>query len=808
MFKNNLKIAIRNLRKFKGYAAINIAGLAIGVAACLLILQFVTDEFSFDQHHKNGERLYRVDTEFTISGETRKSSSTPSPLAWALKKDFPEVEEAARIYKVPDVDKWLLKYEENSFYEKLGAFADSNFFEVLTFDFLKGDASTALDQPYSIVISDKVASKLFGDEEPIGKTIEVNCSWGENDYQITGVFDSDKYQSHLNASLYISGMSANIGRRFYRLQEWGGNNLFFTYIRLQEGADPNLLTAKLPKWMEGYAGERFRELGIHKEHYLTPVSDIYLRAESGNWFGGTGDITFIYILISVAAFILLIACINFMNLATAKATLRAKEVGVRKVTGASKTILIQQFMTEALVYASVAVVIAYVLAEMSLPVFNALVEKQLTIQLLDGQVLAWLMAFIALTTLVAGSYPALYLSSFSPVKIFRNNFGNKLSSRQVRKGLVVVQFIISIALIQGILVINEQMNYVRNKNLGFNPEAKIVMPVSTWETYLNFEPLRNELLQNNQIQQVAAASSYPGEINLETYFFFKEGQTPDEGFHAFSTNVTPEFMEMMDFELLKGRFFDRERLSDTTSTVVLSETTVKGMGFTMDNVLGQRVFREWQGQKFEWEVIGVVKDFHSASLHRQIRGQVFEWNPQWLYNYFLTSVETQNIPKLLKSMENTWTTINPEVPFEFQFMEERLQQNYLADQRMSGLIFWGTLLAIFISCLGLFGLAAFAAERREKEIGVRKVLGASTTSIVALLSKDFIKLILVALVVAIPVSWYSMNQWLNDFAYRINIEWWVFALSGILAIGIALLTVSFQSVKAAIANPIQSLRNE
>lgn len=808
MLQNNIKIAFRNLRKFKGYAAINIAGLAIGVATCLLILQFVTDEMSFDKHHSNAENIYRVDTHFFLGDQNHKSSSSPSPLAVAMQKDFPEVEAAARICKVPDVDKWLLKYEDQAYYEKIGVFADSNLFEILTYDFLKGDKTSALNQPFSVVISDKVAEKLFGDAEPLGKTIEINSSWGDNDYQITGVFDSQKYRSHLDVSLFISGMSGNIGRRYYRLQEWGGNNLFYTYIQLKDGTNPDEFEAKIPEWLDGYAGERLKELGMHKEHYLNPITDIYLRSESGNWFGGTGDISFIYILMIVAAFILLIACINFMNLATAKATLRAKEVGVRKVTGATRGMLIQQFMSEAWVYATIAVVFAYVLGELALPIFNQLVDKNLTLQMWDINVLGWLLAFMVFTTLLAGSYPALYLSSFSPVKIFRSNFGNKLSSKQIRKGLVVLQFIISIALIQGILIINEQMNFISNKNLGFNPEAKIVLPISTFEVYQQYEPLRNELLKNNQIREIAAGNSYPGEINLESYFFFKDGQTPDEGFHAYNCSVTPEYMEMMDFELVQGRFFDPNRLADTNRTVVISEATVKGMGFDKDNVLGQKVNMEWRGNKRSWEVIGVIKDYHATSLHKSIKGQVFDWNPSWMHSYIIASVETKNIPKLLQSMESTWTKINPEAPFQFTFMEDRLQQNYIADQRMSGLIFWATLLAIFLSCLGLLGLATFAAERREKEIGVRKVLGASTPQIIALLSKDFVKLVLVALIIAIPLSWYGMNLWLDDFAYRIDIQWWVFALSGVFAVGIALLTVSFQSFKAALANPIESLRSE
>lgn len=809
MLQNYFKIAFRNLLKFKGYTAINIGGLAIGVTACLLILQFVTSEFNVDQHHANAENLYRVDTEFFIGDRQWKSSSTPPPIAKRMQADFPEVIKSARVYKVPDVTKWLLKYENQAFFERNGIFADSTLFEVLTFEFLQGDKTTALDEPFSVVISKEIAKKLFGEADPMGKTIEINSSWGENEYKITGVFDRNKYASHLAGNFYVSGMSGNIGRRFHRLQEWGGNNLYYTYIQLQDGVTEEAVEAKIPDWLESHAGERFRELGMHKKHYLTPITDIYLYTGSGNWFGKKGSITFLYLLMSVAAFIILIACINFMNLATAKATLRAKEVGVRKVIGASRGMLIKQFMSEALVYSSLAVVFAYVFSELLMPLFSQMVDKDLTQQSLDtSTVLGWLFGFILLVTLVAGSYPALYLSSFSPSKIFKNDFGNKLSSTQIRKGLVIIQFIISIALIQGILVINEQMNFISQRNLGFNPEAKIVFPVNTYEVFTRINPLRNELMKNNQINEVTATSDHANGSNMESYFYFKEGQTPDEGFHSLVTYATPEYMKMMDFELIKGRFFDRKRLADTTRTAVISEMTMHGMGFTLDSVIGQKIFMEWEGDRLEREIIGVVKDFHTGSLHYEIQGQIFDWSPDRIRNYIIASVSTENIPSLLKSIEQSWQKVNPDVPFESYFLDADLQKNYEADQRMNALIFWGTMLAIFISCLGLLGLAAFAAERREKEIGIRKILGASIVNIVSMLSKDFIKLVVIALVLATPIAWYGMNNWLQNFHYRIEMPWWSYALAGILAIVVAMGTIGFQSLRAASVNPVDSLRNE
>lgn len=810
MLKNNFKIALRNLLKFKGYAAINILGLVIGVTACLLTFRYINDELSYDQHHVDKENIYRVDAEVSLRNEGGRGGRSPSPLAFALQKDFPEIVESARICQVFDVDQFLIKYQNQSFFEDKVIFADSNLFELLTYEFIKGDKTTALDEPYAVVVSDKTASKLFGNENPIGQTIEISSNYGADNYQITGVFDSQKYQSHIDGDFYISARSGNIGKRFYRLQEWAGLNLFYTYVKLQPETDITALTAAFPNWLNGYAGERFREFGMQKRLYLTNIGDVYLRSEGENIFGEKGNITLVYMLMAIAVFILLIACINFMNLATAKSSLRSKEVGVRKVAGATRFMLIKQFMSEAFVYAFIAVLLAYLAAELLLPSFNYLTNKELTAGFFnDGQTLLWLVGFVLITTLMAGSYPALYLSAFSPANIFKNKSGGKDNSQKIRSALVVFQFVIAIGLILGVLVIQEQLDFMRNKSLGFNPEAKMVISLNTSDAYKNYPTLRNELLKNKQINEIGAASGYPGEPNGGTFFYYKEGQNPNEGFMCVNSTVTPEFMKVMDFELLTGRFFEANRWADTVTTAVITEKVMHGLGFTVDNVLGQQIFINFEAaEQPGFKVIGVIKDYIDLSLHEESQGQVFDWSPQWPTQYVLASVDTENLSQLLPQMEAVWQQFNPNEPFEFQFLEDRLQQNYLADQRMSQLILGATFLAIFISALGLLGLVTFAAERRRKEIGVRKILGASIQDIITLLSKDFIRLVLIALVIAAPISWYAMNQWLNDFAYRIDIQWWMIGLAGAFAIGITLITVGFQSVKAALSNPTESLRSE
>lgn len=808
MFNYYSKLTLRNLLRFKGYTTINVIGLSFSIMVCLLIVQHILDDLSYDKHHQDSEQLYRVATDWNINGQERTAAGTPSPLASNLEKDFPEVLDATRIYKAPNVDQYILEYEDKVFFEKLGAFADPNFFDLLTYDFIHGEPSKVLEEPLTIVLSDEIAQKLFGQENPIGKAVKMTTNWGKDEYRVTGVFNSRTYASHLETGFYASGQGGSIGSEFYQLDEWAGMNLYYTYLKLNPQAQPEKLNEAFPNWLENYAGDRLRELGIGKGHFLQPIEGIYLDSSvSGFWFGRTGNKNFVYILASIAALLLLIACINFMNLATAKATVRAQEVGTRKVLGANRRVLVYQFMSEAFIYASLAVILAFGFAKITLPVFNNLTDKSLSLPILQN--VPYLLGFIGVITLLAGSYPALYLSSFSPSKIFKNNYSNQFSAQRIRQGLVVLQFVIGIGLIQGVFIINQQLNFIGNKDLGYDPSAKIVIPFNTEDAAERYDILRDELLENPQIQALGGTTSHPAEDNLSSFFYFKEGQNPDEGFHAYNAGVTPEYLEMMGFKVLAGRLFDRQRISsDTIRKAVITSTAMQGIGFEVNNVVGENISMMFGEDKLTFEVIGVIEDFHSNSLHYEVEGQVFDWSPEFPLSYAIADVETQDIASTLANIEATWQKINPNDPFEFHFLEDQLQQNYLAEQRASGLIFYATLLAIFISCLGLLGLASFATERRVKEIGIRKVLGASVGNIVGLLSKDFVALVLIALILASPIAWWLCQNWLEDFTFRIEMKWWMFLPAGIVAIVVALLTVSLQSVKAALANPIESLKNE
>ena len=809
MVKNYLKIALRNFLKFKGYTALNTLGLAVGIAACLLIVQHIRDELRFDRHHAEPGRFFRIGTTFNAGNETTVTSMSPSPLAWTLVQDYPEVENAARLMKAPGVDQYLIEYGERTFFEQKGYLVDSTFFRLFHFDFTAGDSEHALDAPYSVVITKPMAEKIFGSQQALNQTIKISDPFGEYDFKVTGVVDPSTLKSHIDGHFYMNMRSTAFGQRFYALNEWAGNNLFYTYVRLRPGASPDAFEAKLPALVESKAGERLKTLGFQKKHFLEPVPDIYLKSAAVYPVGPAGNMTFVYIFSAIAAFILLIACINFMNLSTAKATIRAREVGVRKVVGASRGMLIWQFMSESLLHSVIAVLLACVAAKLALPVFNDISGKELSIQFMqDGALLIWIVGITLFTALIAGSYPALYLSGFSPVSIFRGKSGDRFSARQIRKGLVVVQFIVSIALIQGIFVIQQQLNYVRQKNLGFEKDARLVIQMNTAKSTENYSSLKQACQTQSGVLSVGGSTAIPGNPNIEDMLFYGEGKAPDENVHSFWQWIDPSYLTTMKFDLLAGRFLNEKRPTDSLESVVITEHLMNGLGYTLDNAVGRKFFWNWHGTQYAQEIVGVVRDFHATSLREEVDGHIFQWSHDRSPNYLVANVATNDLPGLISTLTAIWQRVNPGEPFEYYFLDDKLQQAYLSDQRTARLISAFTVLALFISCIGLFGLAAFAAESRTKEIGVRKVLGASVGNIITLLSRDFVGLVLIALVIATPIAWYFMQKWLQDFHYHVDMPWWAFGLAGLLAIGLTLLTVSWQSVKAAVMNPVNSLRSE
>lgn len=809
MLKNYVKIALRNLARNKGFTFINIFGLAVGLATCLLILLYIFDESSYDKHHQNGDRLFRIAAK-TGKGETWAAG--PGPLAAGLKMELPEVEQSTRILTFPDIETMLLKYEAKTgtkkFFESGAYYIDSTFFQLFTYDFIFGNSVTALDQPNSVVISESLSGKFFNKENPVGRAILITTPFGEFNYTVKGVF-SERYKSHIPANYFLSMRNNDMWNWVQNQTRWTTNNIFFTYVKLKAGTDQGQFEQKLNPFFDRHAGADMKTAGFSKTLFIQPVKDIYLHSAIGNEIGSNGNITYLYVLGSIAGFILVIACINFMNLSTARSQKRAKEVGVRKVMGAEKNSLIRQFLGESFLLCLIALVLALILAWLLLPFFNDLTRKNM--HPFDKPVIVfWIVGLALLTGLLSGLYPAFYLSAFKPVSVLKGKIMNSFSAGAIRKGLVVFQFTISICLVLGAIVSWQQMRLLKNQSLGFNKDQQIVVPLQ--QAYMsseaNYMPLKNELLKNPSVKSVTSGSTYPGIPDLNDMLFFPEGKTSADAVDIRLAAVENDYIETLGFKLLSGRSFSKEFTADSAG-IILNEAAVKELGYKVDNAVGKKIQYGLGDFKGMMQIVGVVKNFNFESLHHEIRPCGFTTGVfANRYGYVIASLQSTDYAGSIAGIEKIWTKLNPSTPFVYSFLDQDFQRNYEKEQRTTTVITLFTFIAILIACLGLFGLAAFAAEQRTKEVGIRKVLGASVADVTALLSKDFIGLVVIAIVIASPVGWWVMNNWLKEFAYRIDISWWMFALAAALAISIAIATVSFQAIKAAIGNPVKSLRTE
>ena len=818
MIKSYLKVAWRNLMKSKIFSSINIIGLSVGLTCCMLITVYLCNEVSYDKYHKNINQLYQLATTFVKDGKEDKTPNTPAPMAAAMKQEFPEIEGTARIMPLFAEDKTLLQFKGNnatpkSFYETNGLMADASFFKLFTYNFIEGNPNTALQDPNTIVLSEAIARKLFGDEPALNKIVHVNSNTnGEFDFKVTGVFRPIDKPSQINAPFFISVPGGQIEQFMNQQTDMVSNNMFNTFFLLRPGTDPTRLETKFPSFVDKYMAADLKAAGFYKKQFLIPVKDLHLYSGMSNDMtsGNKASKTYLYILASIALFTLLIACINFMNLSTARSSKRSAEVGIRKVLGAQRGSLVWQFLGESILMSLVAFVIAYCATKLLLPAFSRISGRTLSLGLSEQWfIIAGFFILSIVTGLLAGSYPAIYLSSFRPVKVLKGRFSNSLSAIVLRKGLVIFQFIISVVLIIASVVIMNQMKYLRSTDLGFAKDQQIVIPLRSTTAKNIYVSLENNIRADLRVQNVGASLYYPGIVNPSDMLLYREGKTMNDGKDVHTNWVDESFLQTLDIKPVAGRIFSKDFPGDTNSRMVVNETTIKELGFASpQKAIGGKVYLDFRGQSYNWTIIGVVKDFHFRDLHVRIEPYAFQLNNHPSYNYLIVHSKTADVSPLLKSINSTWHKLNPNEPFEYSFMDEDFQKNYEAENRLSAIVSYFTVIAILISCLGLFGLATFSAEQRIKEIGVRKVLGASVSGIVALLSKDFLKLVAVSIVIASPIAWWVMNKWLMDFAYRKNISWTVFVITTTVALLIALFTISFQAIRAAIANPVKALRTE
>ncbi len=808
MIRNYIKIALRNMVRNKTYSLINIFGLSMGVACCLLLALYIQDEYSYDRHQVEVQNLYRIITDFKSDKGLNKLATCSPPIAMAMRDELPEVESAARLVNPPGVSQNLIRYENNIFYETNGFLADSTLFEVLTYDLIEGNPANALVHANSVVISESMAKKLFGDNSALDKTIFISQGGPSGDFKITGVF-REYSKSHINANFFISMTSsgwAEYIRSSEAQGEWAGQNFIPSYVRLSANHDVNAVIKKMNEVLIKYGSEDMKALGMTKTLSLEPVKDIYLKSDIGK----SPRITYIYVIATIAVFILLIACINFMNLSTAKATKRASEIGVRKVMGAFRSSLIGQILGEAMVIVLISILISIVMVQMALPYFNQLTGKAISFETENIGYFALALTSITLITgLIAGSYPAFYLSSFQPAQVLKGKINLNNASGILRQSLVVFQFMIGIALVCGMLIIGKQLNFIESKNLGFDSHAKIILPLRTESAQKSYQALRTELSNNSNVKSVSASNYMPGSFIWNDFSVYPTGGNMDKAVLHRVNNVDYGYIELLGLKIITGRSFTDNRETESNGNIIINQTAVKELGFTPETAIGQELTTEWQGQKYPHRVIGVMEDYHQVTLKEKINPIMFRMNgPTRSFDYAIADVSGDQFEATISAIEKTWKTLIPDTPFEYSFLDENIQKQYQEDRKISSIITSFTVIAMLISCLGLYGLSSYMAERRYKEIGIRKVLGADVNQIVRLMSKEFVKLVIIAFIIATPLAWYAMNQWLEGFAYKTVIDAQVFVYAGLGALTIALLTVSFESIRAAMGNPVDSLRSE
>jgi len=813
---NYLKLALRNLMRNKVYSFINIFGLALGVTCCLLLSLYIWDETSYDKHHKRVNDLYRIITNFQSGSVVDRVGAASPPIAMTIKDEIPEVEAAVRILNPPGVKEYfttgekekaqsLLRYKDNLFYESDGLLADSTLFDVFTYELKAGYPKKALVQPNSVVLSEKLAHKLFGEEPALDKIITISQGGNEDDYKVTGVF-KEKYNSHIKANFFTSITSARTIENIFNEKEWGGQNFVPSYLKLVPGHHKAAVEKKMNEVLLRHGGEAMKAEGIHKTLSLEPVKDIYLKSDVGQ----SPRISYLYVVGSIAIFILLIACINFMNLATAKATKRATEIGVRKTLGALRSALIRQLLVDAMVTVVIAIIISFILVQLVLPLFNQLTNKSISVN--AENVTFFVVAALALTIvtgLLAGSYPAFYLTSFQPAQVLKGKFKPGGSSGRLRQTLVVFQFMIAIVLVCSVFIITRQVDFMIGENPGFNANAKIILPLRTDEAHKQYDALKDQIGQTISVNGVSGCSFIPGTPIFRDMNFYVDGGNMNRTVDISRNVVDVGYLEVLDMKLIAGRSFTESRKLDSNRRFILNRTAVSKLGFTPEKIIGQTLHFDWLGKRYDFQVIGVMDDFHQNSLHEQIKPTLFEMESNnRRYDYLIASVAFANFERTVKTIERTWKSLIHNTPFEYSFLDQTIQKQYDEDRRVSKIISSFGIIAMIICALGLYGLSSYMAERRYKEIGVRKVLGATVLQIVVMMSAEFVKLVLIAFVIAVPVAYYGMSKWLEGFAYKVSIGWFVFALAGLVAFAIALVTISFESIKSAMRNPIDSLRSE
>lgn len=808
MIKNYFKIAWRSLQKNKLQTGINLLGLTVGTICCLSILAYVFAQLGYDKHHDDAETVYRVRTiiDDPSTPQFNAASSSP-PIAMAMKEDFPEVIEATRLVYMGEGTENLIRATDSNtgFYEPRGYYADATVFNIFKFNFLEGNPSMALVEPNTVVISSSLAKKLFGDIPVLNKTIISGSGDEQLTLTITGVFDdSVKDKSHLNPNYLVTMDTPGLGNFVRTNQNFATQNFIYSYIKLNKAESATQVENKLPEFLEARGAKDFAAVGFTKQLVLQKVSDIHLHSKGiSRQIGLVSDITYLYLLITLALFIQLVACVNFINLSTARANKRAKEIGVRKTIGADKKSLIGQFLGESVLLSLLATLISIPLTALLLPLVNQLTQGNVSyVSLLDWRVLFILFLLGIVTGLIAGIYPALILSSIKPIRVLKGSVAFKPGGTMFRKALVVFQFIISIGLIAIVSIITEQVRFAQNKDMGYNEDNLIAIRLGTEEAYMQYQTLKTNMSQISGIKSVSGCNLYPSQFVRGDLGAHLPGGDSKNQILVKHNGINTDYLKTVGTKLLVGR----ELRSEDENQIIVNKATIDALNIKLEDAIGSKMLSAYEDNIDTYEIVGVTEDFHFASLKEEVQ-------PIMMYldnslDWLIVKTEANDFENILNQMETAWKQINKTTPFVYTFVDKETEKLIAEEKRLANISVVFTSLAILISCLGLFGLISFMAEQKKKEIGIRKILGASVNTVMKMLTKDFFVLIIIAFFIATPLAYYLMENWLQDFTYRISISWWVFAIAGMLTLLITLITVSFQAIKAATANPVNSLRTE
>ncbi len=805
MLKNYIKTSLRNLLKHKTYSLINISGFAVSMACCIIILLYVIYEFSYDRYNTNYNNIYRIVMNMkSRNGEDLDHLTTPASMAGAIKSEFPEIEEITRIFTYSWREKALVSNGSDFYFENRFFLADPSIFNIFSFQFIKGDPGYSLNDPNSVVITESMAKKYFGEEEPVGKILTVK-NLGKADLKVTAVIKDVPQNSHFKFDFLASNSSGTAMFWPDFTEGWRGFS-FYVYVLLKDQVNSENIADGFPAFIKKY----MRNYSYLNSIKLQPLSDIHLYSNISGEIEPNNDIKNIYIFMSIGLIVLIIACVNFINLASARSALRSKEVGIRKVLGANKIQIIKQFLSESLLISLLSIPFALVLAELFLPVFSNMTGEEIGINMfeLNGEILLILFGIILFTGIISGSYPAFIISGYQIDSVLKKSFKNNLSGLKSRNLLVTVQFVISTVFIIGIFFITQQMNYIRNTATGYTKNHIVVVPLKDNESIKSYEVIKREIAKSNGVISVTASGRLPSSI-WSTFSVWREGFGEEEDISLFYNAVDYDFLKTYSIKLASGRDFSENYVSDRKLSYILNESAVKQFGW--NDPVGKQFQFSNKGLKIaEFEkgtVIGVVKDFHFRSMHDKIEPLILKIQPD-MFRYLSVKIALENSSETLKGIQTAWNKSNPGRPFDYFFFDENFNRLYKAEERINSIFIYSTLFSVFISCLGLFGLAAFTIEQRKKELCIRKVLGASTKNLMVMLSQEFTKWVLIANLIAWPVAFFIMKSWLENFAYRIELNIWTFIGAAFFAYGVAFITISLQTIKAAYSNPVDALRYE